>query len=366
MDVPASSDVDACYRTGHVEGASGPPDGVLPLCVQPRTDRSVAELAAWLTEHRASVSALLRRHGAILLRGFDVREAADFERLALAIEPELQAEYLGTSPRAGITRYTFSASELPGYYPIPQHCEMSFVAEPPRRLFFCCLRPPEAPGGETPLCDFRRVAAQLDHRVRQRFEAGGIRVIRNYASPDISPLRQRLDPWELKPWDAIFGTRDPKAVEAKSREQGFEPHWGRQGQLRLTSEHDAFRPHPETDEPVWFNHLQVFHLSTAPAELYRIWHHRHDRRALAMSAVTRVAVEAKRRLLPAEAQTMHCTYRDGTEIPDGDVAHVRDVIWQNMVIYPWRRGDIVAIDNRAVAHGRLPYTGPREVAVAWA
>ena len=29
-------------------------------------------------------------------------------------------------------------------------------------------------------------------------------------------------------------------------------------------------------------------------------------------------------------------------------------------------GDVVAIDNFAVSHGRLPYRGPRNVAVAWA
>jgi hypothetical protein len=46
--------------------------------------------------------------------------------------------------------------------------------------------------------------------------------------------------------------------------------------------------------------------------------------------------------------------------------HVRDVIWNNMVITPWRRGDVVAIDNHSVAHGRLPYRGPRQVAVCWA
>jgi hypothetical protein len=67
-----------------------------------------------------------------------------------------------------------------------------------------------------------------------------------------------------------------------------------------------------------------------------------------------------------EAQAMHCTYADGSEIPAADMEHVRDVIWDHMVIFPWRRGDVVAIDNFSVAHGRLPYRGLRTVAVAWA
>ena len=63
---------------------------------------------------------------------------------------------------------------------------------------------------------------------------------------------------------------------------------------------------------------------------------------------------------------MHCTYADGTEIPTEDLDHVRNVIWRNMETVPWRTGDIVAIDNWAVAHGRLPFRGPRHVLVAWA
>jgi hypothetical protein len=36
-----------------------------------------------------------------------------------------------------------------------------------------------------------------------------------------------------------------------------------------------------------------------------------------------------------------------------------------MVIFPWAQGDVVAIDNRSVAHGRMPYRGEREIVVAW-
>ena len=63
---------------------------------------------------------------------------------------------------------------------------------------------------------------------------------------------------------------------------------------------------------------------------------------------------------------MHCTYRDGREIPDADMEAVREVVWRHMVIEPWRRGDVVAIDNHSTSHGRLPYEGARHVAVCWA
>ena len=49
-----------------------------------------------------------------------------------------------------------------------------------------------------------------------------------------------------------------------------------------------------------------------------------------------------------------------------DMRMVFDAIWNNMTITPWERGDIVAIDNNAIGHGRLPFEGPREIVVSWA
>jgi hypothetical protein len=77
-------------------------------------------------------------------------------------------------------------------------------------------------------------------------------------------------------------------------------------------------------------------------------------------------VTVQRRARGADEQAMHCTYLDGSEIPDTDLEAVRDTIWRNLVVVPWKRGDVVAIDNYVVAHGRLPYQGPRQVAVCWA
>ena len=122
--------------------------GELPLEIRPRGDgqaaRDLERLCDWLRGNAAWVQERLLRHGALRLRGFAVEKPADFERVARAVDDELQNEYLGTSPRDALTEYVFSASELPDFYPIPQHCEMSFCAHPPRRVFFCCLAAPAA------------------------------------------------------------------------------------------------------------------------------------------------------------------------------------------------------------------------------
>ena len=336
----------------------------LPLVFEPESDaeRDGARLADSIAPRGAEIQAALTKHGALLFRGFSPVGPAEMERAARALAPELKKDYLGTSPRDALTEYVFSASELPGYYPIPQHCEMSFVKDPPRRLFFCCLQPNSGPGGETPLVDFRRVARDLDPLVRAKFEKLGVRNVRNYAGPSGG---SRLDLWKLKRWDQMFGTTDRAVVEEKCRENGFEYHWREPDRLQLINAQPALRAHPETGEAVWFNHAQVFHLGAAPGEYRRIAR-RLGPRWLGLWALSTAMVAAKRAFVRPDDQAMDSTYGDGSPISDAEMEAVRDAIWKNLVAFPWQKGDLLAIDNRAVSHGRLPYRGPRSVAVCWA
>jgi len=340
--------------------------GELPLTFSPRGDtprsRDVGRLCQALKDEADWVRAALTRHGALRFRGFDVEDAYDFERIARAVDDDLKRDYLGTSPRDAVSDYVFNASELPDFYPIPQHCEMSFCASPPRRVFFSCLVEPAAGGGETPLCDFRKVWADLDSDVRERFEQKGLRHVRNYAAPG---AEESADPTQLKPWPDMFATTDHAVVEDKSRAEGFEPVWVDGDGLRLISTQPVMRAHPATGEPVWHNHLTTFHRTTAEAELRRVAEYRPTER---QKGLARMAAGLAERLAqtPSEELGMHTTHLDGSEIDAADVEHVRDVIWRHMVIEPWKLGDVVAIDNHSTSHGRLPYEGDRTVVVCWA
>jgi alpha-ketoglutarate-dependent taurine dioxygenase len=341
---------------------NGEPDGP-PLVVEAGPDPAVTGLCAWIADHQEWIDERLRVHGAILFRGFDVGDAPAFERVARAIDNELKNEYLGTSPRNALTDYVFTASELPPFYPIPQHCEMSFTAHPPRRLLFCCLVPPAEGSGETPLADFRKVLRDLDPALVRRFEQRGLRIVRNYSGPAGGG---RFDLWKLKRWDEMFLTTDRAAVEAKCRAEGFEPTWTSSGGLRLVSTQPITRTHPVTKVPLWHNHVTTFHLSAAPGEYQRIYQLRPTLRHWFLWQLGRVLTAVQRRMKTTDELAMHCTYADGGEIPLADMEALRDVIWKHMVIIPWRQGDVVAIDNYAVSHGRLPYQGPRQIAVCWA
>lgn len=346
------------YRVEPTDGV----DGALPLVIEPLDDPDPARLCAWLSDHATWVQDRLTEYGALLFRGFAIETPQDFEAVSRAIAPELGNDYMGTSPREALSGAVFSASELPGYYPIPQHCEMSFVAEPPSRVFFCCFEEPAEGSGETPLADFRRVAQDLDPEVMKRFQEGGLRIVRNYAGPDAGGF----DLWQLKGWDEIFQTRDHAAVEARCLQEGFEAQWTADDALRLVHAQPVLRVHPVSGEAVWHNHLTTFHLSAAPGEYRRIFKLRPTLKHWALWQFSRAMVAFKKLFGRPDEHAMHVTRADGSEIPDADVEAVRDAVWRHMVITAWRRGDILALDNHSVSHGRLPYTGDREIAVCWA
>jgi alpha-ketoglutarate-dependent taurine dioxygenase len=321
-----------------------------------------SELAAWLRDHAADVDAELTRHGALLLRGFAVPGAPAFEQVALAIDGALHESYTGTSPRTARTRFVHTASELPSYYPVPQHIEMSFTATPPRKLFFYCGIAPGA-DGETPVCDFRAVYRDLDPGIRDEFEQRGIRNIRNYDGPDTP--RRALDFWKLKRWDDLFGTTERARVEQAAREQQLELTWLPLGRLRLTSTQPAVRIHPVTGDKVWFNHVQVFHSTAARHEYGHIARRQKRLRAHAFHAVTAVMTGFKNLITASIDQGMHCTFADGGEIPERYIRHLQDTIWKHMRFFDWRQGDVLVLDNRSTSHGRMPYQGPRDILVAW-
>lgn len=64
-------------------------------------------------------------------------------------------------------------------------------------------------------------------------------------------------------------------------------------------------------------------------------------------------------------QSMNVLFGDGSAVPDSYVEHVQEIIWKNMVILPWKKNDVIAVDNFSTSHGRLPYEGEREILVCW-
>jgi len=237
-------------------------------------------------------------------------------------------DYLNRStPRSRVAGNIFTSTEYPPDQVIPMHNEMSYTRCWPAKVFFACVTP-AASGGETPLADSRRVYDAIPASVRGRFEARGVMYVRNFTdSVDMS-------------WREAFQTDDRAEVARQCDEGGIEYHWHAD---RLTTRQtcQAVIEHPRTGEKVWFNQAHLFHVSSLPE--------------LARCALIESFGEAR---LPRNSY-----YGDGSPIDDDALDTIRRAYAANLVTFPWRAGDLLAVDNVMVAHGRLTFTGARRVLV---
>eukprot|EP00978_Attheya_sp_CCMP212_P045591 scaffold352411_cov51-Attheya_sp.AAC.1 len=163
-------------------------------------------------------------------------------------------------------------------------------------------------------------------------------------------------------------TSDKSKVEKLSRDENTPMRWEGPNNDTWVSEFisEPFQLHPQTSEPAWFNHAQVFHWTTFPAELLLAFKRTKDVRYLvgaafffAVSFVTKYGLLGKKMALEA-------SFGDGTPINAFEMHQIRKAIHKNMVLNRWEKGDILFIDNFSTSHGRQPtYDAGRKVVVAW-
>jgi hypothetical protein len=147
------------------------------------------------------------------------------------------------------------------------------------------------------------------------------------------------------PWQTVFQTNDKAVVERHCRENGICVEWKDGDRLSTRATLSAILKHPKTGEMVWFNHATFFHVSTLPTWVYE-------------ALMVEFDDESD---LPTNTY-----YGDGSTITPSVLHHLREVYNQEMISYPWRKGDILMLDNMLIAHGRAPYTGERKILVGMA
>jgi alpha-ketoglutarate-dependent taurine dioxygenase len=274
------------------------------------------------------VERLLLDSGAVLFRGFDVGTAEAFERTVVSFSRELVDYTYRSTPRTQERDRIYTSTEYPPDQEILLHNENSYATRWPLRLWFCCIEPAAA-GGETPLADSRRVYRRIDPSIRDRFARLGVLYVRNYS--------EFVD----LPWQEVFQTDDPQAVDRYCAEAGIEARW-RNGDLQTRQLSQAIAKHPRTGESVWFNQAHLFHPSGLPPAV---------RSAFAD-------------LLSEDQLPRNVLYGDGTSFLDADLEHIRKVYASEASDVRWERGDVLLVDNMLLAHGRRSFTPPRKVLVA--
>ena len=312
------------------------PERSVPFVVEYDSDNGRPEsglLTSWYKDNTDFIEQKLSEHGAILFRGFDINTPGSFARLTRSIAPGLADCLDDNGPRTKITSGIYTSTEYPAEYQLSMHSEYSYSHKFPARLYFCCIVEP-GQGGATPLADNRRILKKLDPSIVEEFKTKRVKYVRNLHGGSGFGLS----------WQTAFQTTDKSVVEKYCRDMSIDYEWKTDGGLLLENVFDSVVTHPRTGEEVWFNQAPQFHPSDYPT---------HICDSLLDS------YRGHERELP---QTSF--FGDDSPIDMAALKHIRETMFSEATVSPWRQGDVVMIDNVLVCHGRMPFSGPRKILLA--
>jgi alpha-ketoglutarate-dependent taurine dioxygenase len=196
-------------------------------------------------------------------------------------------------------------------------------------IWFYCVKA-AAHGGETPIVDCRTIYNQLEPDVRRKFAEKGLMYVRNFTPGlDVS-------------WQSFFHTDQRALVEDYCRKAGISFEWTNNDGLRTRQVCPAIVNHPQTGEMVFFNQLQLHHVSCLEAPVR----------------------ESLLSMMSEEDLPRNVYYGDGSRIDDALMDELRELYREAAVSFPWQNQDIILLNNMLVAHSRNPYVGERKIVVA--
>ncbi|WP_281054849.1 amino acid adenylation domain-containing protein [Thauera phenylacetica] len=335
---PQVGKLDKLKRIGHRETAAVPvtrslirtsflaPGREFPLVVE-ATSADI-DPVIWAKEQSDFVETALRKHAAILFRNFGLKTPQEFEAFAEAMEPKLYGSY-GDLPKKEGGRSTYRSTPYPERQMILYHNESSHLDRWPRKQWFFCELPSRV-GGATPIVDGREMLRRLPVELVEELDRKELLYVRTFVP--------RLD----VSWQDFFKTDSRVEVETRLATSGIEWRWLDEHTLQTRTRCPAVISHPITGERVFFNQVQLHHVSCLEPEV------REDLLAL---------VGAQR--IPRQVY-----FGDGTSISDETMAVIGRTYEACAVRFDWRRGDVVMVDNMLAVHARDPYEEPRKIVVA--
>jgi hypothetical protein len=282
----------------------------------------------WANAERESILDDLKQHGAILFRDFPLTSAVDFELFASKICPTLFGDY-GDLPKETKGKKIYHSTPYPKDKRILFHNESSHLYQWPTRQLFFCVKAAEQ-GGATPIVDCREVYRQLDADIRDEFENKHLRYVRNFSrNLDVS-------------WQQFFKTEDRNVVETICKRTGVEYQWMGNDGLRTHELRRAVTTHEGSGLKSFFNQIQLHHSAFLPREV---------RESL-------MAITGK------DGLPRQVSFGDGSPISDDIAMYTYDLYERLAVRFEWQPGDVVLLDNMAVAHARDAFEGERKINVA--
>jgi len=294
-----------------------------PVIYKPSIDG--ISLKSWLSDHLSDVENDLTTYGAVLFRGFDVPDRENFREVMEAFDEEFLSYKDRSSPRTEVKDNLYTSTEHPADQVINMHNELSYSHTWPLKIAFYCAKEPSEKG-ETPIADVRKVLKRLPDELVNAFKEKGIL------------YRRLLQEGVGLSWREVYQTSDPLVVEQHCKTYGMAFNWLEGDKLEIKWHRPAICRHPVTGEHIWFNHGYFFNF-------------------MALAPEIRAAFSSSDEL------PFNTYYGDGTPVEPEYLQLIYQAYQDECLYFPWKRKDILLMDNMLVAHGRNSFRGEREINV---
>lgn len=291
---------------------------------------AVGDPARWAAEQREALRAAVAAHGALLVRGLGLRDAAGVEAVFRQLgRPMVEREAFAARQRYADGLY--SSSKWPPGQPMCLHHELSYALEFPSLMLFACLAAPTEDGA-TPLADAAAVLQALPAELVERFERVGWLLVRNYNDEIGASIAE------------AFGSDDRQAVERYCLAHAIRFEWQPGGGLRTWQRRSAVLRHPRIGQRCWFNQIAFLNEWTMDPE------------------VRDYLVD----LYGEDGLPFNTRFGNGDPVGPDIVQRINEAYAAHTLSERWQAGDMMLVDNIRTAHGRERFAGPREVLVGMA
>ena len=116
------------------------------------TVEATGDAPGWAAEHRDALRDVVAEHGSVLVRGLDLRDAAESTDVFRRLSTSLMIEREAFAARQVYADGVYSSATWPANQPMCMHHELSYRLEVPSLMLFACLSAPTS-GGATAVSD---------------------------------------------------------------------------------------------------------------------------------------------------------------------------------------------------------------------
>ncbi|MBO3463239.1 TauD/TfdA family dioxygenase [Aetokthonos hydrillicola Thurmond2011] len=334
----------------------------LPLVLEPAEDKSFEVLTLLLSKSRDWFNHQLDTYGAILFRGFDVENAQQFQTILEMLNIQLESVYhFGSAHRVRITDKVFTSSEAPPDTIIAPHNELNMVPTRPGALAFFCQVEPDL-YGETPIINTEKLFSDLSPSLQKKFATFPQRFVRYVPNHLL---------------DLVFEGLSQEEITKLLQEQGFDFTWEDDGSLYFECSYITLFSHPRTNNLCfclsivdslvsrqWYRNIggrysfwKKLYYNWLPAELYKSFQQKLTTAATVVDGSQKRTSSLNAYFLNKDGQSTTLTEAEAKELGEAE--------WKNAVIFQWKQGDILIIDNLQVAHSRLNTKLKRKILTAF-